>query len=128
LLRIQPDVPTESEEAIRVDVARTDSLFEYVYRLESAADFGFAWQQHAAITQMMSNYVGGYHRMLAAFADAGDLENSRRMLRNILPLLEFHGVLRYSDGHDRAEMLLTYWKKLDPKNPEVDRWRQRLQI
>ena len=90
-------------------------------------DFGFAWEEHGAIAQLMSNYLGAYRRMLAEFADAGDLENSRRMLRNILPLLEFHEVLRYWDDHDRAEILLSYWSDLDPGNPEVDRWRRRLQ-
>ena len=49
------------------------------------------------------------------------------MLRNILQLLEFHEVLRYWDDHDRAKILLIYWSDLDPGNPEVDRWRRRLQ-
>jgi hypothetical protein len=91
-------------------------------------DLGFQWESQPAIAQMMGSYVGSYRRLLAEYAAAGDLEAARRMLRNILPLLEFHGMLRHWDGRDRAEMLLVYWQELDPDNPEVERWRQRLQL
>jgi hypothetical protein len=128
LLRIGRETTTNTDEAMHLDVARTDSLLEYVYRMESAMDLGFQWESQPAIAQMMGSYVGSYRRLLAEYAAAGDLEAARRMLRNILPLLEFHGMLRHWDGRDRAEMLLVYWQELDPDNPEVERWRQRLQL
>jgi tetratricopeptide (TPR) repeat protein len=120
--RVDDDTPIE------LDVARTDSLFEYVYRMESAMDLGFRWDAQPAVEHLIGNYIGGYRRMLAQFAADGDLEASRRMLRNLLPLLEFHGTLRRWEGRDRAEMLLDYWGELDPDNPEVDRWRRRLSL
>jgi hypothetical protein len=96
--------------------------------MESAMDLGFAWDAHPAVEKLMGNYVAGYRHLLAEFASAGNLEGARRMLRNILPFLEFHPSLRRWDGRDRAEILLRYWSELDPDNPEVERWRRRLHL
>jgi hypothetical protein len=121
---VLPGPPAAPGAALSMNRAKTDSLLTKVYRLESAMDFGYPWSADSPISSLMMNYVGAWARTAHHYADAGDLDGVRRMLRGALGMLRFHRELRHSGDRDMPAQFLDYWKKVDPHNPEVEKWRR----
>jgi hypothetical protein len=113
-------IATSTDNSPAIDVPRTDSLLTQVFRLESATDFGYAWSNGSLASILTGSYVGVYMRCARVYAAAGDLEGVRRMLRGAIALLRFHAEMRHSGERDLLAELVSYWKNVDPSNPEVD--------
>ena len=102
-----------------VDAARTDSLLTKAFRLQSATQFGYAWDPESSVARLQWNYISAWQRTATAYAEAGDLAGARRMLREGVAMLRAHPELRGTE-RDYLSLIVEYWKKIDPKNPEVD--------
>jgi hypothetical protein len=120
-----PRAGTESTPDVTMDKARTDSLLTSVFRLQSATQFGYAWDEDSAVAMLMWNYVGLWQRTASAYAAAGDLGGARRMLRSAVAMLRAHPELRGTE-RDHLGRMMEYWKEIDPQNPEVDALRREL--
>lgn len=121
---VLPGPPAAAGKGLSVNRAKTDSLLTKVYRLQSAMDFGYPWGADSPISSLMMNYVGAWVRAAQHYADAGDLDGVRRMLHAALGMLRFHAELRHSGDRDMPAQFLDYWKKVDPDNPEIEKWRR----
>lgn len=97
------------------DVTTSHRLLEDVYRLESATDLGYDWQRNNSVRALMDNYISVQFRLAVAAGKAGKEEIMRTAFRRGLELARFHG------RNELASSMLSYWRKLDPGNPEIDR-------
>ena len=109
----------KSSEEIFVNAARTDSLLTHQFRLQSATQFGYAWDPESSVAMLQWNYIQVWQRAATSYAEAGDMAGARRMLRDGVTMLRAHPELRGTE-RDHLEPILQYWKKIDPENPEVD--------
>lgn len=126
LYRVLPTVASVPSDGWPIALAKTDSLLTQVYRLESSTDFSYAWDPESSPGQMMWNYFGLWYRVATGYAESGDLEGVRRMLRPAVAWLRFHPELRRARDEDPLPKLLAYWRELDPENPEVQRLQQEI--
>jgi hypothetical protein len=124
LHRVLPTAASVPSDGWPIALAKTDSLLTQVYRLESSTDFSYAWGPESSPGQMMWNYFGLWYRAATGYAESGDLEGVRRMLRPAVAWLRFHPELRRTRDEDPLPKLLAYWRELDPENPEVQRLQQ----
>lgn len=97
------------------DVANSHRLLEQVYRLESATDLSYDWKRNNSVRSLMDNYVSVQFRLAVAAGKAGEKEIMRTAFRHGLELARFH------DRSDMADSMRSYWRELDPGNPEIDR-------
>lgn len=97
------------------DLETSHRLFEEIYRLESATDLGYDWQRNNSVRALMDNYVSVQLRLAVAAGKAGREEIMRTAFRRGLDLARFHG------RDDLAASLRSYWRRLDPGNPEINR-------
>jgi hypothetical protein len=104
------------EEEPRVDVQRTLDLYRNQFRLESATDLAFPWTPTAAASMLIKNYPAVLIPTASAAAEKGDIEDARFALRESIRILDFHG------DKEKVKWVAGYWKKIDPDNPEIDRW------
>lgn len=123
LYRVLPEAGSSSSEEAPLALEKTDSLLTQTFRLQSATDFDYFWTSESAVGRLMWNYFSLWYRAASAYADKGDLDGVRRMLRPAVTWLQFHPELRKTRDEDPLPKLLAYWKKLDPENPEVDQLR-----
>jgi len=108
-----------SSDEIVVNAVRTDSLLTHDFRLQSATQFGYAWDPKSSVAMLQWNYVSAWQRTATAYAEAGNIEAARRMLREGVAMLRAHPELRGTE-RDYLSSIVAYWKEIDPKNPEVD--------
>ncbi|MBK8164999.1 MAG: hypothetical protein IPK64_03430 [bacterium] len=97
------------------DVKASHRLFEDLYRLESATDLGYDWERNNSVRALMDNYISAQFRLAVAAAKAGEQAMMRAAFRRGLELARFHG------RDELAASLRSYWRKLDPANPEIGR-------
>jgi hypothetical protein len=74
----------------------------------------------------MWNYFGLWYRTATGYAESGNLDGVRRMLRPAVAWLRFHPELRQAREADPLPRVLAYWEDLDPGNPEVERLRREI--
>jgi len=116
LLRVTR-APKRADGEHSVNLDKTLRLFREEFRLESATDLAYPWTPDSAIRPLMTNYPAVLRLVAARSADGGDLESARYALREAMEVLEFH------DYREMMGKMAEYWKELDPRNPEIDRWR-----
>jgi len=109
-------IPGASEEAPPVDTPRTLALFQDDFRLDSATDLAYDWQTGNSAARLVRNYIAILRLVATNEAEAGDLDDARYALREAISIAAFHG------DTETTHKLATYWKELEPDNPEVDQW------
>jgi tetratricopeptide (TPR) repeat protein len=111
---------------IPVNAARTDSLLSRDFRLQSATQFGYAWDPESAVAMLQWNYISTWQRTATAYAEAGNLQAAGRMLRAAVEMLRAHPELRGSE-RDYLGRILDYWKEIDPGNRDLEAIRRELE-
>jgi hypothetical protein len=117
LWRIVPaPTPAPAAEDLGTDWARTWTLVDRHFRLESATDLSFSWRRNSSIAALMYNYVAVLQRVAAAAGEQDNLEIMRAAFRRGLELASFHG------HTGTVAAIAEYWRGLDPSWAEVESW------
>lgn len=116
LLHLRPEPLPKGDEEKRVNLDRTLRLFRDDFRLESASDLSTDWRPEAAAYMMMTNYAAVLSIAASKSAEEGRMDDARYALRTSLAMMK-------SEGNTKmVNELATYWKKLEPKSAEPERW------
>ncbi len=118
LLRVQKQTRPKGEKCCDydLDLAKTLGLFRDELRLESATDLAYPWKPESAIRPLMTNYAAVLKMVAVESAEKGDLETVRYALGEAIRIMDFHGNV------DFVRKMAEYWKEVDPKNRDVDKW------
>jgi hypothetical protein len=117
LWHLEREVVPDAGKDAPIDLDRTLALFRDTFRLESATDPAYPWGDTDAVTQIVANYPAVLRIVATGSARRERVEDVRFAMRTALAMLECHG------QKDQVTAFATYWKQLEPDNPETDRWK-----
>jgi len=109
LWRVRPERNGhDSHEEPDLDFEKTLRLFRRDFRLDSATDLGFPWEQRSSIRMLMTNYPALLRCVGTGAAQRGDLESFRSAMDRAIRIVKFHG------DENLLETLCDYRDEIDP--------------
>ena len=108
-------------EGWEVDTMRLARNLGSVYRLQSATSPALDWKTWSGLQMLVRNYVAADLNLCAARAKAKDMAGVRECMVRSLTLCEFQ-------GSDFTRELISQWSQMDPRSPELARWKKKLAL